>query len=244
MQKAKCGSWIGLVFMIFGSIGMDQMTKYLAEKELMVWSHDSMLTEYHGKRLVLQTFGTDPAVSHEPHFFVATGLAYVRNQGAAWGAFSELREDIRVPFFYLVTVLAVLLIGYYLRTTPVHHRIARFGLTLVLSGAMGNFCDRIRLGYVIDFLDVSWVIPLPWRIDLDIHAFPSFLSALNLSIHTDVWAYDFPKFNWADSMITIGVFFLLIDMLILETLRKQKEGMISVNRKRETHESTTVAKFH
>ena len=49
-----------------------------------------------------------------------------------------------------------------------------------------------------------------------------FLDFLNMSVDTSVWAYDFPKFNWADSMITIGVALLIFDMLVLETFRRKK----------------------
>jgi signal peptidase II len=66
---------------------------------------------------------------------------------------------------------------------------------LILSGAIGNFLDRVRFGYVIDWIDVRWNL-LGWR-------------------------YDFPNFNFADSCITVGVSFLLVDMLILEGLRSR-----------------------
>ncbi|MEN9835542.1 MAG: hypothetical protein RL011_1735, partial [Pseudomonadota bacterium] len=84
----------------------------------------------------------------------------------------------------------------YLRSTPVHHRLAIFSLSLILSGAIGNFLDRVRFGYVIDWIDVRW----------------------NLA----GWRYDFPNFNFADSCITVGVSLLLIDMLFFERMREQE----------------------
>jgi signal peptidase II len=59
------------------------------------------------------------------------------------------------------------------------------GLALILGGAIGNLADRIRLGYVVDFIDVYY----------------------------KNWHY--PAFNVADSAITCGVVLLLIDMLLL-----------------------------
>jgi signal peptidase II len=64
------------------------------------------------------------------------------------------------------------------------------GLTLVLGGAVGNLVDRIRLGYVTDFIQV-------W--------FGS-------------WA--FPSFNVADSAITVGAALLIIDSLFLSGKEK------------------------
>jgi signal peptidase II len=57
------------------------------------------------------------------------------------------------------------------------------GLSLVLGGALGNVVDRIRLGYVVDFIHFHWDR-----------------------------AY-FPAFNVADSAITVGAAFLLLDAL-------------------------------
>ena len=142
-------------------------------------------------------------------------------QGAAWGVLSDLDDSVRIPFFYLVTFIAVVVIFLYLRSTPLSHRLARFTLALILSGALGNFADRILRGYVIDFIDVRWVLLLPMRINLQIDFFPDFLDFLNVSINTKAFRYNFPNFNWADSAITIGVFLLLMDMMILEQIRKK-----------------------
>ena len=55
---------------------------------------------------------------------------------------------------------------------------------MVIAGALGNLIDRLRLGYVIDFLDFK------------------------------IFGYDFPVFNVADCLITIGCFFLIIISLL------------------------------
>lgn len=192
-RKTKKLSIICLTLMVLGCIGLDQVTKVHAQNELMTWTDDTDPGLYQGRRFPIWATG----VPDDGSFYLSLSTNYVRNLGAAWGALSDLPDGIRTPFFYLVTLIAVIVIGVYMRSTPLHHRLAIFALTLILSGAIGNFIDRIRLGYVIDWIDVRWNI-LGWR-------------------------YDFPNFNIADSAITVGVSFLLVDMLILESLRRRKE---------------------
>jgi signal peptidase II len=179
-----------LALMIIGSIGLDQVTKLHAQNRLMQWSDATNPAEYKGWRYPLFQTGTP-----EEGGYLALSTNYVRNLGAAWGALSQLPDGVRVPFFYLVTIAAVVIIIVYMRSTPAHHRLANFALALILSGAIGNFIDRLRLGYVIDWIDVRWNL-LGWR-------------------------YDFPNFNFADSCITVGVSLLAVDMMILESLRKR-----------------------
>ncbi len=227
-MRKKTQSFLRLMLLVLLSVCVDQATKQWAQQTLVVWQHDTDIGQYQGKRDILYTLGqfSSSVVSTDPQpGYLSFGFCYVRNQGAAWGALSDLDERIRVPFFYLVTLFAIFIILHYLQTTPIQQKTARLGFTLVLSGAIGNFIDRVRLGYVIDFLDVNWALPLPWKVDIAMDWFTGKLAFLNFNLHSQVWAYDFPKFNWADSMITIGVTLLLIDMLILEGLRKKRPSM-------------------
>lgn len=180
--------------MVLGSIGLDQVSKWHAQSTLMVWTDHSDPSLYQGQRLPLVSAGDMDSAPSRPYLYL--GLNYVRNLGAAWGALSTLPDVIRVPFFYAVTVFAVIIITLYLRSTPPHHRVATFALGLIMSGALGNFIDRLRYGYVIDWIDVRWNL-LGWR-------------------------YDFPNFNIADSAISVGVSLLMVDMLILEAIRIKK----------------------
>jgi signal peptidase II len=194
-KRAKLLSIVALAVFFVASVALDQLTKFHIHDSLMIWSHETDLREYRGQHVPLVSIGDPAPAAGHANFYLAFNLNYVRNQGAAWGALSDLPEKIRVPFFYVVTVIAVLIIVLYLRSTPLHHRLARFALVLIFSGAVGNFLDRIRLGYVIDWIDVNWNI-FGWR-------------------------YYFPNFNWADSAITVGIILLMIDMLILEVLRQK-----------------------
>ena len=222
-EKAQKLSIIAMIVMIVGSVGLDQITKYVAESNLMVWENPENLKEYRGRRYPVMDLGELAAPeSDEPSFFLAFSFNYVRNQGAAWGFLSNWDDAYRIPFFYLVTLIAVGIIFMYLKTTPLSHRLARFTLALILSGALGNFADRITRGYVVDFLDFRWVFPLPFHMKVNIDFFPEFLSFLNVSIDSVAWAYNFPNFNWADSAITVGVILLIYDMIVLEYLRKKE----------------------
>lgn len=221
ISKAKTLSFIALIAMVLGSVGLDQISKSVAEKNLMVWSSAQSLKEYQGRSVPVASVGMNSPIDRSK-FYLDFNFTYVRNQGAAWGLFSNLSDHIRIPFFYLVTCIAFIVIFMYLRATPHSHRLVRFALMLILSGAIGNFTDRLAHGYVIDFIDFNWNIPLPFPIRWDITIFPEFLNLLNMSLDIESWQYDFPKFNWADSMISFGVFLLMCDMFFLEPARNKE----------------------
>jgi len=115
-------------------------------------------------------------------------ITYVRNKGAAFGILSD--SPLRIPFFITVALVAALGILWYLSRTRADQRLLHFALALVFSGAIGNLIDRIRLGEVIDFLDVHW------------------------------YRHHWPAFNVADSAITIGVALMLLDMWLEERKSK------------------------
>lgn len=75
-------------------------------------------------------------------------LTYVQNPGAAFGILAY-----RTGFFVLAALIVVSFIIIYLRHLPQGHSMLRFALALQLGGVLGNLIDRLRLGYVIDFLD-------------------------------------------------------------------------------------------
>ncbi len=111
-------------------------------------------------------------------------LRVVGNKGAAWGLFRNLPEGMRVPFFLLISLVAVVVIVTIYRRTQEDQRLLRVALTFILGGALGNLIDRIHYGYVVDFID--------W--------------------YYQTWHW--PTFNVADVAISTGVGLLLIDMLL------------------------------
>jgi len=108
---------------------------------------------------------------------------YVENPGAAFGLFAGQAAWFRTPFFVVVTILAMGFILYLYRSSEPAQVLTRWSLALIFGGAVGNLVDRIRLGYVIDFIDWHWYNVATW-----------------------------PTFNIADSAISIGVTLLIIDM--------------------------------
>ncbi|MCT2907422.1 signal peptidase II [Schleiferilactobacillus harbinensis] len=78
-------------------------------------------------------------------------LAHVRNDGAAWSILSG-----RQPFLIGITVIALVVLGYLL----FHYRYSTFltiGISLMIAGAVGNFIDRLRQGYVVDMFQLDFI---------------------------------------------------------------------------------------
>ena len=75
-------------------------------------------------------------------------LTYVRNDGVAFGLFQG------IPQLFTVTSLIIVAgaIYYYLRHLAEHDRWAPIILGLIVGGALGNVIDRVRFGYVVDFI--------------------------------------------------------------------------------------------
>ena len=110
-------------------------------------------------------------------------LSHVRNHGAAFGLLSDWNLPYQSLLLSLLSLAALGAIATYFLRLPAAARLPRAALALVLGGAVGNVIDRLRLGYVVDFVHVYWR------------------------------EYQWPDFNAADSAITIGVALLVIDIL-------------------------------
>ena len=89
----------------------------------------------------------DPLVVIEGFFHIA----YVQNSGGAFGLFGESHEFVRTILFLFFPLICVGLIFMMLKETS--NRFQVLALAFVLGGAAGNYIDRIRLGYVVDFID-------------------------------------------------------------------------------------------
>lgn len=136
-----------------------------------------------------------------------------KNKGGAWGLLQGESENVRRPFFLLVSVAAIaFIVTLYRRLQPRQHAL-KWGLPLVLGGALGNVFDRIRYGFVIDFIDyrADWIKKLN---ELVAKYYPK-------HIVTDHW----PTFNVADIAICVGVALMAIDML---TARRGKKVHVPV----------------
>ena len=86
-----------------------------------------------------------------PLFPPILSLTYVQNTGAAFGLFKGQHT-----LFVVLSVCVIVWVGRQLATPGAVRGVARWPLALILGGALGNLTDRLRLGYVIDFLDLHW----------------------------------------------------------------------------------------
>jgi signal peptidase II len=116
-------------------------------------------------------------------------LVLVHNKGAAFSLLSE-EEGWQRWFFTILALLASGLMAWMIRT-HLPQRLFCFSLSMILGGALGNAIDRIRSGWVVDFLQFHFGILKP--------LFPG--------------GY-FPSFNAADSAITLGAACLVLDELV------------------------------
>jgi signal peptidase II len=111
-------------------------------------------------------------------------MNYAENPGAAWGLGRGMSEGVRNGFFMVVSLAAVAFILHYYRKLEERQRALQLALAFVLSGAVGNFVDRLAREYVVDFIEWHW-----WN-------------------RPDIrW----PTFNLADSLIVVGVGILLLN---------------------------------
>ena len=132
------------------------------------------------KGLVTRTMEVHQSKTVVPDLF---DLTYVRNTGAAFGLFASVDSSLKAIMLNSIAVIVFLIVSAYaLRSSHKSIRL-QVGLALILGGAVGNLLDRVRFGYVVDFLDFA------------------------------ISGHHWPAFNVADSAICIGVALLFLDML-------------------------------
>jgi signal peptidase II len=139
-----------------------------------------ILSDWHSKALV-----TNALELYRPvEVFSWLNITLAHNYGAAFSFLSDAGGWQRWFFVVLASGVSLVILIWLLRL-PRREWLTGLGLSLILGGAIGNLVDRIRLGYVVDFIDVYY----------------------------QNWHY--PAFNVADSAITCGVVLLLIDVLLI-----------------------------
>jgi signal peptidase II len=140
-------------------LGLDIATKYIVQRYMLLYQ-------------------TIPLI---PGFL---NLTYIENPGAAFGLLANMGHPWRTVLFVVVSIVALtIVIVLFFKCSP-EERWSKTALTLILAGAMGNLIDRLRMGVVVDFIDVYW---RNWH-----------------------W----PAFNIADSAISIGVGMMIIDLFL------------------------------
>lgn len=125
-------------------------------------------------------------------------ITYVRNEGAAFGFLNE--ASFRQTFFLIVPVIAMVTILFMLYGARDDDRPQILALSAIFGGALGNYIDRLNLGFVVDFLDFHWK-----------------------------QFYSFPAFNIADISIVCGVMVLLF-LTLLETKQEYKAKQLAAKK--------------
>ena len=103
-------------------------------------------------------------------------LTHLRNNGAAWSILEGQQ------WFFVLTTVIVLAVAIWFWLKNLSKNWYAIGLTLIISGALGNFIDRVRQGYVVDMFQLDII--------------------------------NFPIFNVADILLSIGFVVLFIGILI------------------------------
>ena len=153
------------LFMIAGVIlVLDQITKILVQYSIPFES---------------SYFAPDRVTIIEDFFY----LVHIGNKGAAWGMFSEYSGILTILSF------AVLLFIFCFRKhIELYRGTVQIAFGLLIGGILGNLIDRIRVGHVIDFIDIHLPFTLPYILPYG----------------------RWPAFNIADSAIVVGMLFYLL----------------------------------
>ena len=165
------GKWVALAVVTLVSVSADQWSKHWAQTDL----------QHRVTRRVTLVEG-----------YLA--FSYVRNPGAAWGFLARADERFRRPFFICVSIAAMLFILHLFYKLERGQTVMLSALSLVMGGAIGNFIDRLRYDYVVDFIDFHVKQHFRW-----------------------------PTFNVADIAITVGVFFLFFEMFATPWLARRRQ---------------------
>lgn len=160
-----------LIGIIVGGVALDQVSKLLVV-HFMEWKESV------------------PLIPNVLHF------TYIHNRGAAFGSMTDKRW-----LFMIISTVAIVGLGIYLfrfcRKSP---RLTQIALAMIIAGGIGNMIDRVRLGYVIDFIDFC--------------AFP-------------FWTW---IFNVADALVVVGCGLVFLSMVLEEVkLHKEKKAQEAAN---------------
>jgi signal peptidase II len=125
-------------------------------------------------------------------------LTYVRNTGAAFGFMRDAPEMVRSTFFLMMPPVACLIILFLIRSTPKKDTAVILALSSIFGGALGNYIDRLRHGFVVDFLDFHYYEKASW-----------------------------PAFNVADIAIVVGIsVMILLELQKMQAEAKLKKKNI------------------
>jgi signal peptidase II len=126
-------------------------------------------------------------------------IYYVQNTGLVFGLFADRLAGASTWIYLGINICALFIINHLFSRTEGKAVIMPFALGMVLAGALGNLIDRLRWGYVVDFVQVYYLSKAPPHL-----------------------AHSWGIFNVADVAISCGIVFLVIDS-ILDSFRPHHE---------------------
>lgn len=104
------------------------------------------------KRWIIATLGPEPMTKFIPLIGEGIRLAYSHNTGIAFSLFQGKSDILTIVALVIITGAIYL----YITQLPNRRRLIQIAMGLILGGALGNVIDRVRLGYVVDFIQVAW----------------------------------------------------------------------------------------
>lgn len=141
------------------------------------------------KLWILRSFSLYESLEIIPGFF---SLTYLTNKGAAFGFLAGQTGVWRHYLFLILGAVALVVIVISWFRLRQSHLLYSISLALIGGGALGNLIDRIRLGSVVDFLDVY------------------------------IGVHHWPAFNVADSAICVGVVVFFIANILEEKAKNER----------------------
>lgn len=104
------------------------------------------------KRWIVETLGPETMTRFIPLIGDHIRLAYSHNTGIAFSLFQGKSDVLTIVALVIITGAIYL----YVTQLPNRRRLVQIAMGLILGGALGNVIDRVRLGYVVDFIQVGW----------------------------------------------------------------------------------------
>ncbi len=148
--------------------------------KLVVFAGIIVLLDQFTKALIIDHVPFHQTIPVMRGFF---NITHIHNPGGAFGLMANLSPTLRSIIFLFISSLAVGLIFYFYKKTPPNYPWLAAAFALIFGGAIGNLIDRLRFGFVIDFLDL-YISNLHW-----------------------------PAFNVADSAISVGIGIFVFHLL-------------------------------
>lgn len=195
---------LALAVAITATVGL--LAADLGSKE---WASDNLSVEHPGTPPPVCEAGRNQRLRSEPVVLVEGLLefSYAENCGAAFGLLDDSPSWIRRSVFGFAALAAAVFL-FWLFWKGSGGPLFVYSVPLIVSGAVGNLIDRVRLGYVVDFIRAHYDEP-----------FDLFWLSFDWA-HFD--RFEYPTFNVADITITVGVVLLIIDGVIDERRKKQE----------------------